>query len=172
MQGNQSNATAEARIACLHREHGVPLRRYLTRLATGKTHAAEDLFQETMMRAWRHLDKVPAGADGARRWLFTVARRIAIDSYRAQNARPIEVRLTDFDRRSADDTTESVIAVHLMRDALQSLSPDQRLVLSELYINGYTVDEAAARLGVPAGTVKSRAHYAVRRIRAALTEDG
>ncbi len=123
------------------------------------------------MRAWRHLDKVPTGSEGARRWLFTVARRIAIDTYRAQNARPVEVGPVEADRRSGDDTGDSVIALHLMREAVKSLSPDQRFVLSELYLNRRTVDETAAHLGIPVGTVKSRAHYAVQRIRAALTDE-
>ena len=57
-------------------------------------------------------------------------------------------------------------------EAMRSLSEDHRAVLHECYFRGSSVTEAAAALGIPAGTVKSRTHYALRALRLALEERG
>ncbi len=54
--------------------------------------------------------------------------------------------------------------------ALDRISPEHREILVELYYRGRTVSEAAAALGLPAGTVKSRSYYALRAMRAVLDE--
>jgi RNA polymerase sigma-70 factor (ECF subfamily) len=60
----------------------------------------------------------------------------------------------------------------VVAEALARLSKDHRAVVQALYYDGCTVNEAALRLGVPAGTVKSRSYYAVRALRTALEEMG
>ncbi|MEU5565279.1 MULTISPECIES: sigma-70 family RNA polymerase sigma factor [Micromonospora] len=153
----------------VHAEHAEPLYRFLLRLSWGERQLAEDLLQETMLQAWRHLDRLPDSSESVRRWLFIVARRIAIDAARARQARPTEVGLSDLTRLPASgDVTEDVVAVQTVRRALPKLTPAHRAVLIELYYRGRSTDEAAARLGIPEGTVKSRAHYALRALRAAI----
>ncbi|WP_164842564.1 sigma-70 family RNA polymerase sigma factor [Actinoplanes solisilvae] len=143
-----------------------------TLVSPGSTHTAEDLVQETMLRAWRHLDMVPAEAESQRRWLFTVARRLAIDAYRKRQTRPVEVGLTGIDPLDAEGGAgDAVVAQLTLRHAVDQLSAVHRSVLHELYIKGRTLDEAAAELGVPVGTVKSRAFYAVKSVRDALITD-
>jgi RNA polymerase sigma-70 factor (ECF subfamily) len=151
-----------------------PLLRFLLRLTLGDRPLAEDLLQETLLRAWRNLDNLPAEPENRRKWLYTVARRVAIDAARARKARPSEIACTDFNRLPAEgDEMEGVIAVHTIRGALSKLSPDHRAVLIELYYRGSSMAEAAVRLGIPGGTVKSRAHYALRSLRAAVeSSDG
>jgi RNA polymerase sigma-70 factor (ECF subfamily) len=168
-------ATAiDAHMRELQRDNGGALLHYLRRLTPpGSPCAAEDLLQETMLRAWRHLDQMPAGPEPRRRWLFTVAKRIAIDAYRRRQTRPSEVGLTEEDLGpSATTGADTAIASLTLRQAVGELSAGHRSVLLELYVNGSSVDEAAARLGIPAGTVKSRAHYAVRHLRNALLNNG
>ena len=60
----------------------------------------------------------------------------------------------------------------MVADALSQLSEDHRQVLVECYYRGRSVADAAQRLGIPAGTVKSRTHYALRALRLALEEMG
>ena len=154
------------RLRRLEAEHSAVLRRYLLRYTSGDSEAAEDLLQETMIRAWRHLASVPSETDRARRWLFTVARHAAIDSLRARRSRPHEVNLLELTTPPlAEDTTETVVALECIRDAVKSLSDEHRAVLSELYVRGRSPGETAELLGVPVGTVKSRAHYALRSLR-------
>ena len=52
---------------------------------------AEDIVQETLLRAWRNLDRLDENAGPVRPWLFTVAQHLAIDAHRARRARPPEV---------------------------------------------------------------------------------
>jgi RNA polymerase sigma-70 factor, ECF subfamily len=160
---------AEARMTALHDEHAPALLRFLLRLTRGERQTAEDMLQETMLRAWRHLDSLPADRDDSRRWLFTVARRIAIDSVRRRQTRPVEVGLTDL--TWVPDSVDSIgtaDAAEAIRLAFQELTPSHRTVLTEIYVRGAGLDEVAERLGVPVGTVKSRAHYALRSLRTAL----
>ena len=59
-----------------------------------------------------------------------------------------------------------------MADALRALSQEHRAVIVETYYRGRSVAEAAAALGIPAGTVKSRCYYALRALKLALAERG
>jgi RNA polymerase sigma-70 factor, ECF subfamily len=162
----------EARMRELDRNRGALLR-YLRRLTPpGSPCTADDLLQETMLRAWRHLDGVPEGSEAQRRWLFTVARRIAIDMHRKRQTRPEEVGLLETDMSSsAGAAAETVIATLTLRDAVGELGAAHRSVLLELYVKGRSVGEVAALLDLPPGTVKSRAHYGVRHLRDALLND-
>jgi RNA polymerase sigma-70 factor (ECF subfamily) len=156
----------------LHDEHAGALWGYSLRL-TGHDHSrAEDVVQETFLRAWRHraiLDSPPAAV---RSWLFTVARNIVIDEWRTSRARS-EVTVADVpEGDGTDDQTDQLLLSWVVADALTRLSPEHRAVLLECYYRGRPVSEAAARLGVPEGTVKSRTHYALRALRLALEEMG
>ncbi|MEU8821849.1 sigma-70 family RNA polymerase sigma factor [Actinoplanes sp. NPDC048796] len=159
----------DARMRELH-QNGDALLRYLRRLTPpGSPQAAEDLVQETMLRAWRHLDQMPEGTEPQRRWLFTVARRLAIDAHRKRRTRPEETGLTEADLAPASSASaETAIASLTLRDAVGQLGAAHRSVLLELYVKGRSMNEAATRLGLPVGTVKSRAHYGVRHLRDAL----
>ncbi|MFI7080161.1 sigma-70 family RNA polymerase sigma factor [Micromonospora sp. NPDC049903] len=153
----------------LHRDNGGVLLHYLRRLTPpGSPCSAEDLLQETMLRAWRSLDQMPPGPEPQRRWLFTVARRLAIDAYRRRQRRPVEVGLAEADLAHPVNAAETAIASLTLRRAVGELGATHRSVLLELYVHGHSIDEAAAALGIPAGTVKSRAHYAIRHLRHSL----
>ncbi|WP_306839211.1 sigma-70 family RNA polymerase sigma factor [Catenuloplanes nepalensis] len=149
----------------LYDEYGDPLMKFLTRLTSERQHA-EDLLQETMLRAWRHSDSLPEGWESRRRWLFTVARRLAIDAARFRRKRPSEVGALDLTRMPADrDEAEAVVAKHTVRGALPRLSEAHRTVLVALFHQGLSRAELAAALDVPEGTIKSRTHYALRALR-------
>jgi RNA polymerase sigma-70 factor (ECF subfamily) len=158
-----------ARVEEIHARHSVALLRYLTRFA-GERHAAEDMLQETMLRVWRHRDSLPWDDDNrARGWLFTVARNVAIDADRMKRVRPAEVALSNlYDTKASTDTPDSALATDAMTRAFAELSETQKDVIRHLYFRGDTIEEVALRLGIPAGTVKSRAHYGIRALRAAV----
>lgn len=160
---------AEERMQALYQAHARPLYRFLLRLTFGERQAAEDLLQETLLRAWRKLDGLNADIDTLRPWLFTVARRIAIDASRARQARPPEVGVADITTVPArEDAIERLLAAQTMRQALARLSPEHRGVIIEIYYRGRSASEAAASLGIPEGTVKSRTYHALRVLRTAM----
>ena len=158
------------RTAC--EQHADALWSFCLRLTRGDRARAEDLAQETLLRAWRHPDVLVREPDGVRAWLFTVARNVAIDTWRARSVRPED----DTDPHDLEvvvpDQTDDLLQQWLVVDALRSLSADHRAAIVECYYGGRTVVEAAERLGVPAGTVKSRLHYGMRALRLALEERG
>jgi RNA polymerase sigma-70 factor (ECF subfamily) len=158
----------EIRMTTMYAEHAGPLMRFLLGLTGGEQFAAEDLLQETMLRAWRHIDSVPASRPEVRRWLYTVARRLTIDAARRRQVRPEEIQLNDLRAMPGpDETVAIVLATSTIRRAIDRLSVSQRMLLVELYVHGRTIKQTAEKLGVPDGTIKSRAHYAVQALREA-----
>jgi RNA polymerase sigma-70 factor, ECF subfamily len=160
----------EELVRALYAEHAAPLLRYALHLMSGDRQRAEDLVQETLLRAWQHPEAI---ADRpARPWLFAVAKNLAIDSYRARRARPHEVGEAALEVLPAPDDAERALESWAVADALGSLRAEHRRVLLETYYRGKSVAEAATAIGIPAGTVKSRTFYALRALRLALEERG
>ncbi|MFF9687155.1 sigma-70 family RNA polymerase sigma factor [Streptomyces sp. NPDC014623] len=161
-----TTTTDERAIAQLQREHGPALFRFLLGLTFGDRQRAEDLLQETLVRAWQHPEAFDAPYDSMRPWLFTVARRLAIDARRSRQARPPEVSDALLESTPAqDDTAASAVRALDVREAVSTLSPEHRAVLVQIYFRGLSVGETAQALGIPAGTVKSRSYYALRLLR-------
>jgi RNA polymerase sigma-70 factor, ECF subfamily len=161
--------TDEQALARLQREHGPALLHFLLGLTYGDRQRAEDLLQETLVRAWQHPEAFEAPFESMRPWLFTVGRRLAIDARRGRLARPSEVG-DELLATTPDphDPTECAVAVLDVREAIRALSPEHRAVLVQIYFRGQSVGEAARALGIPPGTVKSRSYYALRALSRAL----
>jgi RNA polymerase sigma-70 factor, ECF subfamily len=157
-------------VRALYAEHAGPLLRYAIHLVSGDRQRAEDIVQETLLRAWQHPEAI---ADRpARPWLFAVARNLAIDAYRARRVRPHEVGEAALEVLPGPDDAERALESWAVADALSALRPEHRGVLLETYYYGKSVAEAATTLGIPQGTVKSRTFYALRALRLALEERG
>jgi RNA polymerase sigma-70 factor, ECF subfamily len=164
--------TREESLRALYDGHASALLAYALRLTDGDRGRAEDIVQETLVRAWRHLDRLDETAGPVRPWLFTVAQRLAIDAHRARRARPPETGDAVLASVPGFDDVEPALDRIVVTDALDSLSAEHRAVIVETYYRGRSVAEAAAVLGIPPGTVKSRSYYALRALRLALAERG
>nr|WP_310794774.1 sigma-70 family RNA polymerase sigma factor [Streptomyces sp. TLI_171] len=165
-------AAEDRLMRALYREHAGPLYGMVLHLVGGDRQRAEDVVQETLVRAWRHLDRLDTEHGSLRPWLATVARRIVVDGHRGDLARPREVPDSVLERLPAEDELDRTLRLMTITDALDSLSEAHRRTITETYLRGRTPTEAAPVLGVPAGTVRSRLHYALRALRLALEERG
>jgi RNA polymerase sigma-70 factor (ECF subfamily) len=159
-------------VAELYRQYRSPLLSFVLRLTAGDRQQAEDVVQETMLRAWRQGSQLDMAEQSLMPWLATVARRIVIDEQRKKNARPVEAAEGSLGKVSGTDWTEDLLRSVVVADALRALSPAHRQVLNETILRDRTVNEAAQVLGIPVGTVKSRVYYAMRALRLVLAERG
>jgi RNA polymerase sigma-70 factor (ECF subfamily) len=178
----------EQELRALVAEHGSWLASFCLRLTAGDRPAAEDLMQETLVRAWRHPEALDGHGGSARAWLATVARNLAVDRGRRQRRRPREVGLEGLGggpggegvRGAAAgrldpgfpalDEADQLVEAAVVAAAVERLSAAHREVLQQVVVEGRPVAEVARTLGVPVGTVKSRVYYGLRSLRLALEE--
>jgi RNA polymerase sigma-70 factor (ECF subfamily) len=159
-----------ARLAALYDAHAAPVWRYVVHL-TGDRAGADDVVQETLLRAWRTPRILAQDPATTRSWMFTVARHLVVDDVRSARRRR-EVVVDDVPERAQADATETLFEAILIEEALATLSAEHRAVVIRAYYGGLTVAEMAGELEIPEGTVKSRLHYGLRALRLAFQEKG
>ena len=149
------------------RERWVPLLRTAT-LLTGDRHAAEDLVQETLVRAAQHWSRVePATADAyVRRILYTRS----VDAWRWRRHQPDPVDHAEHDAPLGGSATDAVDARLTLADALRRLTPRQRAVLVARFYEDRTETDTARVLGCSVSTVKSQTRHALGRLRVLAPE--
>jgi RNA polymerase sigma-70 factor (ECF subfamily) len=147
----------------------------VARSLTGNTADAEDLVQDTLVRAYRSIDRF----DGRhpRAWLLTILRRTHINRNRRRRPELLCDPDSDMDRLAAADGEPAEAAVDAAFDAeveaaLVELTAPFRQTVELVDIGGLSYREAAQALGVPVGTVMSRLHRARARIRDQLALAG
>ena len=144
------------------------------RLATvilGSAMEAEDAVADAALAAWRSRDRLRE-ADRFEAWFGRIVVNGCRDRLRARRRHPVaEMPATEIGGGTgqSDDFREGVDARDAMSRAFETLEPDERIVLVLRFWHDFTIDAIAARIDVPAGTVKSRLHHATVRLRAALT---
>jgi RNA polymerase sigma-70 factor (ECF subfamily) len=144
---------------------------------TRSTADAEDLVQETMVKAYAGFHLFSAGTN-VRAWLFRIMTNTWITSYRSAQRRVDEVLAADVTEvrpnaaghPSAELTALEAMVDDEVRDALQALPEGQRLVVYYADVEGFRYKEIAAILDMPVGTVMSRLHRGRRNLRALLME--
>lgn len=161
-------------LARLVSESYPPLLAYLSRLVHDRD-VAQDLAQETFIQVMRHLAALAEPAS-FRTWLLRIATNIARDYWRRPGAREIPGLMTTAaafgpDGLPAGDRLDPAVLTtdrELVRQLLTRLSPEHRAVLVLRFYEELTLEEVAAVVGVPVGTVKSRLHHALRYLRRGL----
>lgn len=158
-----------ALLRALHDRHAPALWRYAVRL-TGDHQLAEDVVQETLLRAWKSPRRL-ADDDAGRAWLYTVVRNLVIDHRRSARSRR-EFATEEVPDAGRPDHTDAVLDSWLVTDALAQLSEDHRTVIVHAYYGRRSIADIAAQLDLAPGTVKSRLHYGLKALRIALQERG
>ncbi len=152
--------------------HGPELYRFVLR-GLGDRGAAQDVVQETFLRAWRAADRYDEKLASLRVWLFAIARNTMLDHVRAAGVRPWQSQLGEVpDFAVVDDPTEQLLRSWLVEEALQRVSEDHRSAIVETYLKGRPYAEVAHDHGVPIGTIRSRVFYGLKALRLAMDEMG
>jgi RNA polymerase sigma-70 factor, ECF subfamily len=162
-------ADADAAIRELYSHHAKALHGYVERFCPDPT-SADDIVQETLIRAWRHLPQLTADDRPVRPWLFRVARNLLTDAARAARARPVTAPAEPPEMARDDAGLDQILDRELVAEALQHLSPAHRIMLVETFYHDRTLATVARRLGIPDGTARSRLHYALGALRKQIQE--
>jgi RNA polymerase sigma-70 factor, ECF subfamily len=144
---------------------------------------ADDLVQETFARLWRSAARYDPTRGSEPTFVFTVARRAAVDLWRrgrrAANDESLDLTHTagrverlNASRRGSDEGLDAVLTGWVVTEVLDALSPTQREVIDLAYFGQLSQSEIAQRLEIPLGTVKTRTFAALKVLRAALSDRG
>ncbi len=135
---------------------------------------AEDAAHDAAVLAWRHFGTL-RDPDRFEPWFCRIVVNVCRDRLRRRRRHPV-ADLPGYDDESGSPRAPDEVGRLLARDAIDRafprLDPDQQLVVALRFYRDLTVDEMARRLGIPAGTVKSRLHHALRRLRAEMERQG
>ena len=159
----------DAVIRELYSDHAKALHGYVEQFCPDRT-SADDIVQETFIRAWRHLPQLSADDRPIRPWLFRVARNLLTDANRAARARPRIVPAESTWEVGTDSGLDGILDRQLLSAAFRHLSPAHQSVLLETFYRGGTTAAVARELGIPHGTARSRLHYALDALRQQLQE--
>jgi RNA polymerase sigma-70 factor (ECF subfamily) len=137
-------------------------------------HLAEEAVQEALVRAWRSCASFDPAGGPLVNWLLVITRNAAIDMARTRSRRPA---LASHAPDLGDDRLDTGLSgadLVLIRaelvDALVAIGPHHREAVVEVVLRDRSYDAVASDLGVPAGTLRTRVHYGLRALRAALSD--
>jgi RNA polymerase sigma-70 factor, ECF subfamily len=151
----------ESAIREFYRRYGGPVFGIAMRILRDRGHA-EEATQQTFTKAWQAADRIdPNRAVGP--WLYTIARRVAIDVYRRERRHSVS-NIDDREIAGVPMSVDGAFEEWQVRKAVGDLPEEERDVLRHTYFLGYTHEETAERLDIPVGTVKSRSHRAHRKL--------
>jgi RNA polymerase sigma-70 factor (ECF subfamily) len=135
---------------------------------------AEDLVQDTLVKAMRYRDNFREGTN-IRGWLYTIMRNIFINNYKRKRFQNTVVDTSENQvhlhtgAAPAMDTVTTVIHTADIERAIASLKPEFRIPFTR-FVEGYHYDEIAEEMGIPMGTVKSRIFHARKKLAAELAD--
>src|SRR3954470_4462568 len=172
MRGRPAHPSADAVFEDAYRTSGTAVLGYALRRAESREDAL-DVVAETFATAWRRRADLPADAQEVRPWLLGIARLHLASALRGSSrAGRLGQRLAEsFDEASIPDPStvlENRAESRQVLAALDRLSAEDRELITLIAWEGLTPAEAAAALGVPAGTARVRLHRARTRLRALL----
>ncbi len=151
----------------VYEEFGRPLFGAAYRLL-GSRDLAEEAVQQALLQAWRAAGTFDPSRDLAP-WLFSIVRRVAIDIHRRERRHVADT--LDSNEPIAESQIDTAWRVLEVRRALERMPADERAVLAATHFEGLTHEEAATKLGIPVGTVKSRSFRAYGRLRDLLADE-
>ncbi len=156
-------------LGAMFREYHPAILRYLKGVSLSN---AEDVAGQVWVDAASSLRRFDGDGDDLRRWLFTIARRRMIDSFRSRSRRPEVAMAEPPARPTTGGAEDSLERLAWAEEVLRRLPPAQAEVVVLRVIVGLDVDEVAALIDKSPGAVRVLAHRGLGRIKALLAADG
>jgi len=148
----------------------VPSLRAFAISLSGQVDRADDLVQDTMLRALSHIERFERGTN-LNAWLFTILRNLFHSEYRKRRREVEDADGSYAGRLKVQPEQGSRLDFEDFRSALAKLPPDQREALLLVGASGFSYDEAASICGCAVGTIKSRVNRARSRLAILLAVD-
>ncbi|MBI1781915.1 MAG: sigma-70 family RNA polymerase sigma factor [Sphingobacteriales bacterium] len=162
----------EQAFAMVYKNYGQALLNVIKKVVNDDGETARDVFQEAMLKIWNNIHTYDAGKGTLFTWMLNVCRNMAIDKTRSKDFKN-QSRNQSFDLVSFVQESQNIspnpetIGVNKM---LQVLNEDQRQVVNTVYMLGYSHSEAAEKLNLPVGTVKTRLRSAIMELKKQFSE--
>lgn len=131
---------------------------------------AEDVVQETFVRAWRASGRFDPDRGSLRTWLFGITRNLVIDATRRRASRPAPTA-AEPTQRTEDPFDRLLVGIQL-DEAMHKLSDPHRDIVLAVHVEGRTCADYAAQHDISASTARSRLYYGIRALRLILEENG
>ena len=167
--GRRADLGTESGVRHAWLTYGPELRAFAAR-RLGSRVLAEDIVQETLLRAWRSADAFDPARGTMRGWLYTILRNLLVDFARSQACRPRTSPIVD--DLPTTDGVEDLVGWLALADAINRLTVEHRQVIYYCHVKQRPHAEIADLLGVPVGTVRSRLFYAREALKHELTDIG
>jgi RNA polymerase sigma-70 factor, ECF subfamily len=164
-------AQGDARaLSELYQRHGLTLLNYLLS-EIGERQLAEEVLQDIMFAVWNQAEHF-RGDSQVKTWLFAIARRQALKA-RQRRLAPIDEPLEhEIEMQDSENTTERFSEREALIQAIDQLPADQQEALELVFYRGLSGQEAAARIGIPLNTLKSRLQRAKANLRRLMGREG
>lgn len=172
--GRATTLTRDDGVREAYAAHGGELYRFALR-SLGDAGAAQDVVQETFLRAWRAADRFDPEIASLRVWLFAIARNVVVDHARRVEARPLLRHLaepSDLEAaaEAAPDPSDRRLQAWVVEEALRRIGADHRQAIVETYLRDRPYGEVAGELGIPVSTLRTRVFYALKALRLTMDE--
>ncbi len=149
----------------------------LTHRILGDASEAEEVLQEAFLQVWNQAGRYDPKRSSVSTWLVLITRSRAIDRLRSRKVKNRTLLAVQQEKRGSHTSPEGAADVfrqeraRRLRREMALLPPEQREVLEMAFFRGMTQTEISNQTGIPLGTVKTRSLLAMRKLRAALSED-
>ena len=160
------NGEQEA-LSLLYDNYSAALLGVIYRIVDDKE-AAEDILQEVLIKIWQKIATYDRSRGKLFTWLINIARNAAIDSTRAKDYN-VKSKIQSIDNSVRSINRQYNVSTQVdhigLRNIVEKLKPEYRVLIDKLYFEGYTQEEAAEELDIPLGTIKTRIRAAISHLR-------
>ena len=159
----------KAAFSYLYDNYSAALYGIVLRILNRDVEVAQDILQDVFLKIWNKIDLYDNSKGTLFTWMINISRNTAIDTLRnvkRTNIQPINDFVSAIDKEHQLESKEDKIG---LKEVVNRLKAEHKLMIDLAYFSGYTQDEIAKHLNIPLGTVKTRTRAALLELRKSLS---